>query len=725
MGLTAHATAEGKILGTVAYMSPEQAQGKLVDQRSDIFSLGIVLFEMATGQRPFKGDSSVSVLSSVLKDTPPLVTDLRPELPRDIARIIRQCLAKDPEERYQSAKDLRNDLKVLKEESDSSELARRSTAAATPPSMTASATSGSSRRRWIGAGIATIVIAACAVVAAWLASTPLVPHVTATRQITNDGAQKTRAVTDGSRLYFGVSNLQTSSDGGSALAQVSVSGGETVQLAPISPDVLDIDPSGTELLVSNGPGTGDGDLAIMPVLGGTQRRVGTIRINQTFLSGASATWTPDNSHIIYIKGTEICLVGNDGSDPRTLLVAPGIPFAPRLSPDDRLLRYSVRDAKTGAFSLWEAGPDGANPHPLLPDWNGAHNPCCGVWTPDGRYFVFEGGGNLWVRDETRHFLKRGTGEPVQLTFGPVRFSGVSVSRDGRHLFARGDLAKGRLARYDDQSRQFVEYLGGISAEGVDTSRDGRWVAYTAYPDGTLWRSRLDGSERLQLTFRPMMAMAPRWSPDGSQLAFSGGISVESAKIYLVSPGGGAARRATAGTTLPEIDATWSPDGRRIAIGSIPGGQAATDTTYAIEMFDLSSAQLSTLPGSAGLFSPRWSPDGRYIVALSTDSKRMVLFDFASQKWTNLLPPDEDLGWPIWLPDNLTVEYLSLEGARSLDIRRVRISDGRISLLTSTTKLHLVIDPVVGPWVGATPDGTPLVLLDAGTHDIYALDWDAP
>jgi serine/threonine-protein kinase len=114
---TAHATVEGKILGTIAYMSPEQAQGKPVDQRSDIFSLGVVLFEMATGQRPFTGDSSVTVLSSVLRDTPPLVSDLKPDLPRELGRIVRHCLVKDPDERYQTARDLRNDLKALKEDS--------------------------------------------------------------------------------------------------------------------------------------------------------------------------------------------------------------------------------------------------------------------------------------------------------------------------------------------------------------------------------------------------------------------------------------------------------------------------------------------------------------------------------------------------------------------------------------------------------------------------------
>ena len=131
-------TAEGRILGTVAYMSPEQAEGRAIDGRSDLFSLGVVLYEMATGQRPFTGDTNLSILSSILRDTPRSVTDINPALPRDLGRIIRRALAKDPERRYQSAKDLRNDLEDLKASLDSGELSAQPTttqATSTAPSV--------------------------------------------------------------------------------------------------------------------------------------------------------------------------------------------------------------------------------------------------------------------------------------------------------------------------------------------------------------------------------------------------------------------------------------------------------------------------------------------------------------------------------------------------------------------------------------------------------------
>ncbi len=163
-------TGEGRIIGTVAYMSPEQAEGKPVDQRSDIFSAGVVLHEMAAGERPFKGDTDISLISSILKDTPSSITDLRPDLPAGLARIVRRCLAKDPERRYQTATDLRNDLEELKQDLDSG-------AAAKPAPVTAA-------RRHRGAKTLAIGLVAIAAVAAglfaWLRVSPAASSPAAT-----------------------------------------------------------------------------------------------------------------------------------------------------------------------------------------------------------------------------------------------------------------------------------------------------------------------------------------------------------------------------------------------------------------------------------------------------------------------------------------------------------------------------------------------------------------
>src|SRR5262249_45827465 len=155
-------------------------------------------------------------------------------------------------------------------------------------------------------------------------------------------------------------------------------------------------------------------------------------------------------------------------------------------------------------------------------------------------------------------------------FGPLVFLPASPSLDGKSLFAIGNLFKGRLVRYDAGQKQFIPYLRDLSAEDVEVSRDGQWMAYVSYPDATLWKSRVDGSDRVHLTFPPMAAALPRWSPDGSQIAFFGQTRSETTRLYVVAASGGAPRRATTSTD-PEADPSWAPDGRRLAFGGRAGG----------------------------------------------------------------------------------------------------------------------------------------------------------
>jgi Tol biopolymer transport system component len=618
--------------------------------------------------------------------------------------------------RYQSSREMLADLKRLKRDTASGRrsVASGASAATVAAAAVSSVRPGKGRRVWVGVG--GLVALGGVALAVWWASTSPHPRVTASTRITSDGAQKGPPLTDGSRLYFGASRLGGVIAGG-ALAQVAAAGGETVQLAASgAPAILDIDQDGAELLVTSSIGTGDSDLAVMPVLGGTQRRLGNLRTNSA-LYGNSAAWSPDKSRIVYTIGSEVRAARSDGSESRSLVTAPGLVYSPRWSPDGERLRYSVRDTKTGEGALWEAKADGTNAHALLPGWKGAENPCCGIWTRDGRYYVFEAAGNIWALPEAR-FLQRRPSEPVQLTFGPMWFSGVMPSRDGKRLFVVGDQRKGRLARYDAGTKQFVPYLDELSAEGIAVSGDGRWVAYTAYPEGTLWRSRTDGSERLQLTSSPALAALPRWSPDGNEIAYFSWTASETPRIYMVSAAGGSPRRATSGV-LPETDLTWAPDGKRLAFGSGPGFEVASSPNAVIRILALDTGQVTIVPGSQGLFSPRWSPDGRFIAALSFDSRRLMLFDLAAGKWTELIA-GTFFGWESWSPDSRSISYQ----AGPVEIRRIAITDRRTDVVVKAENLDLA-NGLLGSWIGSAPDGAPLVLLDAGTHDIYALDWEAP
>jgi len=721
--LDEHLTTPGTVIGTVAFMSPEQARGLPLDARTDLFSFGAVLYEMATGRLPFEGDTSLLLLEAILNRAPVPPGRINPAVPAELDRIIGKALEKDRDVRYQSAREMLADLKRLKRDTDSGKASAASGATFLDSRVTQRRTS-----RWVlGGAVAAVVLVSLAFAAWWVSPLPP-PRVTASVQITKDGGQKTRAVTDGPRLYFGASHRVSPDATNWMLVQVAATGGDTIELMRMDSTIEDIDPSGAQLLVAQTTGLGaDSDLAVVPIMGGTPRPVGNLRVTNPLTAVRSslgvelynfgAAWSPDGSRIVYTRGSDVSVARVDGTDSRAIVTAPGTAFSPRWSPDGERVRYSVEDATTGGLSLWDVKVDGTGARNLLAGWHAAENPCCGTWTPDGRYYVFEAEGNLWARREDVDVFRRHSNEPVQLTFGPIKFSGVMPSRDGRRLFALGDESKGRLARYDTVSRHFVPYLSGLSAEGVAVSNDGRWVAYTAYPEGTLWRSRLDGSERLQLSFPPVVAALPRWSPDDTQIAFYGWKGSEKYRMYLVAAVGGPPRRATS-STVREWDPSWSPDGRRLAFGT--AREAGQNTTTVIDVLDLDTQRVTTLPGSEGLISPHWSPDGESIAAHSSDALRLVLFDLRGGTWTELVrSASETIGWPRWSPDGRSLVYVQGE-----NIRRISIADRRVDLVVNLKGVGLAMG-LLGPWYGSAPDGSPLVLLDAGTHDIYALDWDAP
>jgi Tol biopolymer transport system component len=318
--------------------------------------------------------------------------------------------------------------------------------------------------------------------------------------------------------------------------------------------------------------------------------------------------------------------------------------------------------------------------------------------------------------EGHGFLRKGSPTPVQLTTGPLSFDQALPGNDGHQIFVSGLQPRSELVRYDSRSQQFLPFLSGISVEQVDFSPDGQWAAYVTLPEFTLWRCRVDGSERLQLTSAPLYAILPRWSPDGKQIAFSAAQYGKPWKIFLVSAQGGAIQGLLS-ENRREMDPTWSPDGKQIVFGQ--DFTAAQD----IQVLNLQTHQLSVVPGSQGKFSPRWSPDGRFLAALSGDSQKLLLFDFKTQEWTDWLTGQNAFGYPTWSRDG---KYLYFDSNFSSDrsYRRLKVGESKAEQIVSLKNLRRYFD-FLGSWSGLAPDGTPLFIRDTSTQEIYALDVQFP
>jgi DNA-binding winged helix-turn-helix (wHTH) protein/Tol biopolymer transport system component len=579
--------------------------------------------------------------------------------------------------------------------------------------------------------ILVILVLALAAVVLWR-SESVQPRALGYVQITHDGAIKrgyasqlggpdAALFTDGTRLYF----MEGSSDA-PVIAQVSASGGETGQVAvPFElPELVDVSRMRSELLVGGlvNPAA-ESPLWIVPVPAGSAHRLQDI-------SAWDASWSPDGRELVYVKGMELYGANSDGTDVRHLVTLPGQGWEPRWSPDGQRLRLTVLDVKTSIHSLWELSRDGTGLRPLK--WSGGNGPevrmadapldvCCGSWSPDGRDFVFQetrgGRSEIWSMPGKPSLLGRlfpSLEAPVQVSNGQLSSRAPVFSPDGSKLFVIGQQLRGELERFDRRTAQFVPYLGGISADFVDFSRDGKWVAYVAYPEGTLWRSRIDGSERLQLTVAPMEVTVPRWSPDGSQIAFYVIGGAKQQRLYLIGADGGKPKAASS-LDGGEMSAHWSPDGASVLYSDFPFF-SATPAKVAVHRLDLKTQKIETLPGSEGYFAPTWSPDGRYATAKALGGQRIMIFDFKTNEWSELT---KGAGLQKWSRDGNYLYYLRY-GPDSA-VMRVRIRDREVEEVAGLRGIRQA-GRLAGLDFGLTPDGDPLVLRDVGTQEIYSLDW---
>jgi Tol biopolymer transport system component/DNA-binding winged helix-turn-helix (wHTH) protein len=636
----------------------------------------------------------------ILPATPTSAVRLNPELPAELERIINKALEKDREVRFQSAAELHADLQRISPDTTSGKAV-----APTRPARKSSL-------QWAAAIILVILVGAVAF--AWLRSPLPPPRVTATTQLTRDGIPKIGVLTDGSRLYT------TEAGNADRIVQASTSGGETSPIPTpfANPIVNAISPDHSQLLVLDSVGSeAESKFWSVPLPSGAPRRLGD-------LAGHSGTWSPDGRHVVFCTGLDIYQANADGTDPHKLATVSGEPNGLHFSPDGSRISFSIARPESDSSALWEIRSDGSNLHPLFPGWHIPPVECCGVWTPDGRYYLFVSGfpgSDIWALRETTGYFRKRSSIPFQLTTGPLSFTSLTPSTDGKKLFVHGSQGRGELVRYDPKSYQFVPFLSGISAGELDFSRDGRWVTYVSYPEYTLWRSRTDGSERLQLTYPPVSAGLPRWSPDGTQIAYVDTQLGRPWKAFLISAQGGSPKEV-----LPEnhtqVDPSWSPDGKKLALGRTQ--ETGQTEPLLIQIVNLATRQASTIPNSENLYSPRWSPDGQYLAALSQDSTKLLLFNFKTQKWSNWITEPGAFGFPNWSPDGHYL-YYDIAFSDHPTFQRIQVGQTRSELLADLKALTRFKSRAAGPWSDIAPDGSALFVRDLSTDEIYVLDLELP
>jgi Tol biopolymer transport system component len=682
-------TDPGLVLGTTAYMSPEQVRGSRVDHRSDIFAFGAVLYEMLTGHLAFAKPTPADTMTAILNEDPPALSQSQQNVPPGMQRVIQRCLEKQPERRFQSASDLAFALEAL---SDSGSVA-----------TVAASREGSARWMWVLAS--TGIIAVTILAFFWWTRSGAVPVVESVTQLTNDGEAKSGGPTDGSRVYF------TEGDYGAyELRQVSLNGGETApvssSLPPVSSSLpsdifpLDVAHDGSALLLSE-EGSPARDLWLLPLPAGEPRRL--VRVKDLgwaqFFSDGRIAYSDNDSN----GSSDLFISDQEGKTLKKVATLQGSVNRLAVSPDAKSILVEIT-RNDNSYDVQIIGLDGSVIRKILSDRTN-HLMCCFEWSPDQRYLYFTEmvGGRRDLRVfplKTYPFL--GPPEPVNLTPGPLSYSTPRPTPDGKRIVTMGTRGRGELVRFDPKSQQFFPYLSGISALEPTFSKEGKWVAYISYPDMTLWRSHLDGSERTQLTVQPRQIGCPFLSPDGTKVLFT-----DQSDVFLIDAIGSQPKKIAEHAR----GANWSPDGETILYHSIGRGSDVVRT------FNLTNSMVADVPSSSAKDGVLWV-DENTIVAADVNNPGFVTFDLRTQRWSDLLPGNF-ISW--YVSFDAKYLYFTVAG-KDLILKRIRFSDRRIETLGNLKNLRQTTNPFTGTTqMVVAPDGSALFTRDHGSKEIYALN----
>jgi Tol biopolymer transport system component/predicted Ser/Thr protein kinase len=618
-----HRTEEGTIVGTVSYMSPEQAEGKRVDVRSDIFSFGSVLYEMVTGQKAFQGDTKMSTLAAIMNQEPKPVSQLVPGIPHDLEKIVQRCLRKDRERRWQNMSDLKVALQELKEESDSGKLV------AAP----ATRRTGPWRLIWI---VAPLALLAAVAVAVWFnrsnSEAPEEP-ITSLPLTSYPGYEGHASFSpDGNQVAFEWNGEKQDNDdiyvkligpGGSLRLTTDPARDYSPAWSPDGRFIAFVRPArGATRELSREKVA----VWLIPALGGPERKLAeTSRLFRW--GGSHVAWSPDGNSLVIsdkVSSNEpasLFLLSIETWEKRRLTSPPEKwmnDFGAAFSPDGRTLAFSRSTSYSNSdlylLALSDSVAPMGEPRRLTFDNRGNFGP---AWTPNGGEIIFasgeEGSTTLWRMPAS------GSVKPQRVaSIGEVG-SDPALSRQGHRLAYTHALGDENIWRVEvGPPGKASPPTSFISSTRVDASPEyspnGKRIAFASGRSSggyeiEIWLCNSDGSGTQQLTTMGAGSGFPRWSPDGERIAFDSNVDGQF-EVYVISANGGRPQRLTSDPSTDAVP-SWSGDGKWIYFASEHSGE------YQVWKMPSSGGKAVQVTRRGGMMAFE-SPDGKSVYYTKRD-----------------------------------------------------------------------------------------------------------